>query len=154
MDEVLKPNELPAVCRDDFDDQGQTIAFRVPTCTYALYKALPKKKKKLVKTVFDNLIKQIAQVQIENKIENVVVPIQININKAESVIGSQDPEVSREYVQALEEDLKKAKKVIQTYKERLKVIKEIASRLNMTVNYRDFETSKALIKKLLETLQG
>jgi len=140
----------------------RVVGFRVPYIYYMMYDGLDRERQTLVrevvKSAFIKAVENISEVKIEQMQQtiNVVVPIQVNVNKAEAVSGSRpvDLDVNSEYVQALEEDLRKAKKVIYTYKERLKTVRELASKLATALNYRDLETSKALLKKLLETLQG
>ncbi len=140
-------NSSLTVNSNDLRKITKTLGFRVPILTYLKYMKLEEEKKEAIKLAVISLIENSNRIEIrqEQSVTILNMPVNINLVKNENVRSSMDPELTREYVQTLKEELKRAKEIIRRKNEELKHLRSLLDKVRMFASHRDIYSIRKVL---------
>ena len=130
----------------------QVISFRVPAEAYLKYKKLDDDRKQAIKQALIHLIMNSEKLQVIQQ-QNVTIlnmPVNINLVKNENKPEIRqevrmDPEITREYVAALREELRRAKEIIKRKNEEIKALRQKLQLLSKLARHGDVRSIRKIL---------
>jgi len=126
------------------------LSFRVPLYVWHLYKQLDDDGKALLKDILIHVIES-GKLDV-NVQQQKVVNLNINVNRNEVRpqidVSAGDPELAREYVRTLKEELQRAKEIIRRRSEEVKRLRAVLRKVKIAVDTGNCSAAKKLLQRV------